>query len=63
MSGDGREQLDEAIEELSMTELVRLLPTLRPAPVVTPTSVIFRRTCGARTGVPAPTSWKSLRGP
>lgn len=31
-----------------------VFPTLRPEPVVTPTSVKFTQTCGARTGVPAP---------
>ncbi|HXJ21934.1 MAG TPA: cyclic nucleotide-binding domain-containing protein [Polyangia bacterium] len=38
----------------SMTFAAVVFPTLRPDPVVTPTSVIFRQTCGARTGVPAP---------
>jgi hypothetical protein len=31
-----------------------VFPTLRPPPIVTETSVIFRQTCGGRTGVPAP---------
>jgi hypothetical protein len=38
----------------SMTFAPVVFPTLRPDPVVTPTSVTFRQTCGARTGVPAP---------
>ena len=37
-----------------MTFAAVVFPTLRPDPVVTPTSVTFRQTCGARTGVPAP---------
>lgn len=38
----------------AMTFAAVVFPTLRPDPVETPTSVIFRQTCGARTGVPAP---------
>jgi hypothetical protein len=38
----------------AMTFAAVVFPTLRPDPAVTPTSVIFRQTCGARTGVPAP---------
>jgi hypothetical protein len=38
----------------SMTFAAVVFPTLRPEPVVTATSVTFRQTCGARTGVPAP---------
>ena len=38
----------------AMTFAAVVFPTLRPEPVVTPTSVTFRQTCGARTGVPAP---------
>ena len=37
-----------------MTFAPVVFPTLRPDPVVTETSVVFRQTCGARTGVPAP---------
>jgi hypothetical protein len=38
----------------AMTFAAVVFPTLRPDPIVTPTSVTFRQTCGARTGVPAP---------
>jgi len=38
----------------AMTFAAVVFPTLRPDPIVTPTSVKFRQTCGARTGVPAP---------
>ena len=38
----------------SMSFAPVVFPTLRPAPIVTETSVIFRQTCGGRTGVPAP---------
>jgi hypothetical protein len=38
----------------AMTFAAVVFPTLRPDPIVTPNSVIFRQTCGARTGVPAP---------
>lgn len=38
----------------AMTFAAVVFPTLRPDPVVSPSSVKFSQTCGARTGVPAP---------
>jgi hypothetical protein len=38
----------------AMTFAPVVFPTLRPRPIVSETSVVFRQTCGGRTGVPAP---------